>query len=217
MTEGQSKWKQKFFDEVDPIILRDPLSVVLGAMDGEDVMVFTYPDAVKLAGHSCVSVSGAYKLTAKALKSLYGDDVPIRGEIKVAIMGGADDMAYGPISQVISLITGAAPLTGFKGLKGKFKRQNNLVFDKAHPEFNTFIFQRTDTGKTVKITFNPEVLPYNKRMGEVMSEVLSNKATEEEREEFINLWQGKVRQVLLHDEKYDGLFSIEEIAGYTFP
>jgi formylmethanofuran dehydrogenase subunit E len=216
MPEGQSRWKQKFFDDVEPIFLRDPLSVVLGAMDEEDVMVFKYPDAVKLAGHSCVSVSGAYKLTAKALKSLYGEDVPIRGDITVTIMGGPEDMAYGPISQVISFITGAAPSTGFKGLKGKFKRQNNLIFDKANPEFNTFIFQRSDTGKTVKITFNPQVLPQNQKMGELMSQVLSNKATEKEREEFIGLWQGNVKEVLLNDDKYKELFNIEEIEGYNF-
>ena len=206
MSEGQSRWKQDFFDEVEPIILRDPLSVVLGAMDEEEVMVFKYPDAVKLAGHSCVTVSGAYKLTAKALKSLYGEEVPIRGEINVAIMGGPEDMAYGPISQVISFITGAAPITGFKGLKGKFKRQNKLIFDKANPEFNTFIFQRTDTGKTVKITFNPHILPQNEKMGELMPQVLSNKATEKDKEAFINLWQGNVKEVLLNDKKYNELF-----------
>lgn len=216
MPEGQSRWKQEFFDEVEPIILKDPLSVVLGAMDEEDVMVFKYPDAVKLAGHSCVSVSGAYKLTAKALKSLYGEEVPLRGEINIAIMGGPEDMAYGPISQVISFITGAAPVTGFKGLKGKFRRQNKLIFDKANPEFNSFIFQRTDTGKTVKITFNPQVLPQNEKMGELMLQVLSNKATEKDKEAFINLWQGNVKEVLLNDEKYKELFKIEEIEGYDF-
>ncbi len=216
MPEGQSRWKQKFFDDVEPIILKDPLSVVLGAMDEEEVMVFKYPDAVKLAGHSCVSVSGAYKLTAKALKSLYGEEVPIRGDITVAIMGGPEDMAYGPISQVISFITGAAPITGFKGLKGKFKRQNRLIFDKANPEFNTFIFQRTDTGKTIRITFNPQVLPQNEKIGELMLQVLSNKATEKDKVEFINLWQGNVKEVLLNDDKYKELFNVEEIEGYNF-
>ena len=43
-------------------------------------------------------------------------------------------MAYGPMSQVISYITGAAPATGFKGLKGgKFSRkdmkENTFVFN----------------------------------------------------------------------------------------
>jgi len=216
MPEGQSRWKQKFFDDVEPILLRDPLSVLLGAMDEEDVMVFKYPDAVKLAGHSCVSVSGAYKVTAEALKSLYGEEVPIRGDITVAIMGGPEDMAYGPVSQVISFITGAAPITGFKGLKGRFKRQNKLIFDRSKPEFNTFIFQRNDTGKTVKVTFNPQVLPQNQKMGELMSQVLSDKATVKEREEFIDLWQGNVKEVLLNDVKYEGLFHIEEIEGNNF-
>ena len=125
-------------------------------------------------------------------------------------------MAYGPISQVISFITGAAPITGFKGLKGRFKRQNKLIFDRSNPEFNTFIFQRKDTGKTVKTTFNPQVLPQNKKMGELMSQVLLEKATEKEREEFINRWQGNVKEVLLNDDKYEELFHIEEIEGNNF-
>ncbi len=125
-------------------------------------------------------------------------------------------MAYGPISQVISFITGAAPSTGFKGLKGQFKRQNNLVFDQANPEYSTYIFQRKDTGKAVKIAFNPQVLPQNPKMGELMSQVLTNKATEKEREEFINLWQGNVKEVLLNDDAYKELFIIEVIEGYNF-
>ncbi|MEK6590868.1 MAG: FmdE family protein [Nitrospinota bacterium] len=210
MPEGQSEWKQDFFDKVKPIVLKDPLAYILGAMKEGDLLVFRYADAVKLAGHSCAAVSGAYKITAKALKLLYGDDIPVRGDIKVLIKGKPTDLAYGPMSQVISFITGAAPVTGFRGIGGDFKRQNLLIFDEGHFEYNTFVFQRVDNGKGVRITYDTSVLPEDNKMGELMSAVFSKSATREEHEEFINLWQGKVKKILLEDDKYPGLFKVEE-------
>src|SRR3990167_766995 len=116
------KWKQSFYDDAEPIKLREPLAEFLGAIDKGEEFVFTYQDAVKLAGHSCPAVSGAYKITQKALRELYGDKLPVRGEISVRVLGSVDNGANGPMAQVISLITGAAPETGFAGLGPKFSR-----------------------------------------------------------------------------------------------
>lgn len=55
----QTKWKQAFYDEVEPIKLKDPLAVFLGAIDKHEDFVFTYEETVKLAGHSCPAVSGS--------------------------------------------------------------------------------------------------------------------------------------------------------------
>jgi len=208
MSEGQSRWKQDFFGEVEEIRLKDPLSYILGAMDDGEEMVFSYADAVKMAGHSCAAVSGAYKVTLEALKSLYGDDTPVRGDIKVTIKGKPTDLAYGPMSQVISLITGAATETGFHGLGGRYGRYNLLKFDEDNFEFNTFIFERADTGKKVKVVYNPQALPENPRMGEVAGATMSGSATEAEREEFFSLWQGKVKKILLESDDYPGLIEI---------
>ncbi len=217
MAEGQSKWLQDFFDKAEQIKLKDPLAVVLGAMAEEAVFVFKYPDAVKLAGHSCPAVAGAYMITLKALKALYGNEMPVRGEIKVAVMGGPLDMAYGPISQVISLITGAATITGFGGLGGRFARRNKLVFDEEHGEFNAFIFQRTDNNKTVKVVYNPGVIQSDERMSDLMPLVVSGTASKEEHKAFIDMWQGKVKKVLLEADKIEGLFEITEVKDYKFP
>ena len=135
MSEGQSKWGQDFFDMVDPLRLKDPLAYILGSMEEGELFVFKYADAVKLAGHSCPAISGAYKITARALSALYGNEIPVRGDIRVAVMGKATDLAYGPMSQVISLITGAAPVTGFAGLGRRFRRRDLLVFDGDHFEY----------------------------------------------------------------------------------
>lgn len=217
MPEGQSKWSQDFFDKVEPIRLKDPLAYFLGSMEEGELFVFKYPDAVKLAGHSCPAISGAYKITARALAALYGNEIPVRGEIKVAVLGRPTDMAYGPMSQVISLITGAAPVTGFAGLGRKFRRRDYLVFDEEHFKYNTFIFQRTDNKKMVEVTYNPDLIPEDPALGELIPLVLSGQATEEEEMAFKRAWQGKVRRVLLEDESIPGLFEVREITGYTFP
>ena len=217
MSEGQSKWGQEFFDIAAPVRLKDPLAYILGSMEEGELFVFKYPDAIKLAGHSCPAISGAYKITAKALSALYGTEIPVRGEIRVAVMGKATDLAYGPMSQVISLITGAAPITGFAGLGRRFRRRNLLVFDEDHFEYNTFIFQRSDTEKTVSITYNPDVVPEDPRLGELVSLVLTGQATEEEHRAFKKAWPEKVRMILLEDDKLPGLFDVREIPAGKFP
>ena len=217
MPEGQSNWSPDFFDLVETIKLKDPLAYILGSMDEGEVFVFKYADAVKLAGHSCPAVSGAYKITARALSALYGDEIPMRGEIKVAVMGKATDMAYGPMSQVISLITGAAPITGFAGLGRKYGRRNLLVFDEENFKYNTFIFQRMDNKKTVEVTYNSDLVPEDPELGEFASLAISGQATEEEKKIFQKAWQAKVRRVLLEDKNIPGLFEVREITGYKFP
>lgn len=211
MAEGQSIWSQDFFDEAPEIRLKDPLAYILGAMDADGVLVYRYADVVKMAGHSCISVAGAYMVTVKALRALYGEELPVRGDIRVTIKGGPADLAYGPMAQVISLITGASGETGFAGLGRKFGRKNKLVFDKDDFQHNTFIFQREDTGKAVRIVYNPQGLPQNPLMGRLMPLVVSSQASEDEREQFVSMWQGNVRKVLLESGKFPGLFETEEL------
>lgn len=210
-------WRQDFFEKVEPIRLREPLALVLGAQDEGELFVINYADAVLVAGHSCPAVSGAYRLTQKALKALYGDDVPVRGQIRVLIKGGPEDLAYGPQSHVISLITGAAGSTGFKGLGGRWGRNNRLFFDREDVQFNTFIFQREDNGRAVQVTYNPQALPSDPRMNDVIQPVLRGSATKEQKELFFSLWQGNVRKILLEDEQYPGLIELKELEGFQFP
>jgi len=126
-------------------------------------------------------------------------------------------MAYGPMSQVISLITGAAPITGFAGLGRRFRRRNYLVFDEKEFKYNTFIFQRLDTKKTVEVTYNSDLIPEDPKLGELISLVLSGQATEDEKKDFKRAWQEKVRKVLLEEKNIPGLFEVKEITNYRFP
>jgi len=202
-----TKWKQPFYDDVEPIKLREPLAEFLGAIDEGAEFIFTYTDAVRLAGHSCPAVSGAYKITQKALEALYGNDIPIRGEINVRVLGSVDNGANGPISQVISLVTGAAPETGFGGLGDKFVRKNALTFDERNEEPNAFVFTRTDNNKSVKITYHPEKIPQDSGMHTLFTKCIAGTATKKQQEEFKRAWQERVRIVLFEEAK--GLFEVE--------
>ena len=210
MCETQTRWKQPFYQDVEPIKLKDPLAVFLGAIDDSGEFIFTYSDAIKLAGHSCPAVSGAYKITQKALKALYGNEIPIRGQISVRILGSIDHGANGPISQVIGLITGAAPETGFAGLGNKFVRKNKLIFDEKNEEPNAFIFTRDDTKKSIKLTYHPENIPTKEDMSELFTKCIVNTATDKQKEEFKKMWQERVRIVLLEEAK--NLFTVEKIS-----
>ena len=57
-----------FFQDVETIILKDKLGRFLGV---DDDFVYTFQDVVKLSGHSCPTVPGAYLMTIKALKELW--------------------------------------------------------------------------------------------------------------------------------------------------
>ena len=121
----------QFFDRVETITLLDPLSRVLGSFtDGK--ITFTYKEIVKLAGHSCPTVGGAYLMTVRALEVLYPEGLPVRGHIKVAFKEDEQDGVAGVIANVISDITGATETSGFKGLNGNFARHSLMSVSYTH-------------------------------------------------------------------------------------
>lgn len=142
----------EFFDTVAPIALYDPLSRLLGA-SRDGLLRFSYLDAVKLAGHSCPTVAGAYLMSARALEALYGAQTPQRGAIIVTIGGRRDEGVHGVIGAVAGLICGAAGEEGFKGLGGVHARCGLLRFDPAQRE--PMRLQRVDNGYAVAVHYDP--------------------------------------------------------------
>ncbi len=213
--EGQTKYSRDFFDTGEPIKMKDPLASMLGAMDKGDVFVYTYADAVKFAGHSCPAVAGAYKSTQIALKTLYGNEIPVRGNIRVTFKGSVDYKVNGPISQIVTMITGAAAESGFRGFgpAGKHARRNLMTFDQEHtPEpiaTCAMTFQRTDTGKKAEVMYCVDHVPGSERMDKLIPLALSGKASEDELKEFGNLWQERVKTILLNPP--EGAFIIKEV------
>lgn len=183
-----------FFNEVRTIVLHDNLAEFLGAVE-EGVIEFSYLDAVKLAGHSCPTVAGAYLMTAKALQALYPGSLPERGQIRVEFRESLANGVTGVIANVVGLITGAAQDGGFKGIAGRFERRN-LMFSSREMAMEAR-FTRLDTGAGVEVAFRPEQVPSVPEMKESMQKALSTDATEEEKAAFGRLWQDRVKRILI--------------------
>lgn len=184
----------EFFDDVRKIMLRDPLAEFLGTAE-EGIVEYGYTDAVKLAGHSCPTVAGAYLLSLKALAWLYQEMRPERGAIKVDFRNDIAEGVAGVTANVVTLITGATQNGGFKGIAGRFDRRNLLFFN-AEIE-GEIRFQRIDTGMSVEASYRPELVPPAPAMKSLMPRVLSGTASMEELHEFGTLWQDRVRRILI--------------------
>ena len=209
-----------FLKEVKPIRLKEPLAETLGAFTGRDaVLDYTFIETVKMAGHACPTVSGAYLVCQKALEALYPDDVPVRGQIGVTVYGRPDEGVYGVIGQVFSLLTGAAPASGFCGLGGKFGRKDLLNFspNTPDPEAMCFEFKRLDTGKAVLARFYPRRIPQSgeeaARMGGLFERVLWEAAGDGERAEFQDLWMRKVRDMLIEQKEIENWLTVRAVAA----
>lgn len=182
----------KFFDEIETIKLKDELSAILGSVENGEVE-FSYLDIVKSAGHSCPTVAGAYLMTQVALKELYKNETPKRGEIFVSFKEDSKDGVAGVIANVISQITGATETLGFKGLNGRFTRYGLMKFnDKITTNVK---FTRVDTKESVEIIYNPTLIEPDKKIQEIMQKLMQNKATNDEKIEFGKLWQDRVEKI----------------------
>ena len=182
----------KFFDAIPSIKLKDPLSNFLGSLENGEVE-FNYLDVVKSAGHSCPTVMGAYLTTLKGLEALYGNETPIRGNISVEIKDDVANGVTGVIANVITQITGATSIAGFKGINGDFAR-NNLM------QFNTNInsavkFTRVDTKQSVEVNYDPSSVGGSPKQQELMGKIMQGKATLEDKKEFTELWQDRVKRI----------------------
>lgn len=184
----------EFFAVVPSLSLHDPLAQILGAAD-DGLIEYGYTDAVKLAGHSCPTVAGAYLMTLKALARLYPDCTPERGGIRVELHAAQSDGTAGVTAAVAGLLTGAAGEGGFKGLGGRFSRRNLLAFDAA-PDAE-LSFTRIDSGTRLATTYHPEVVPGSPALQELMPKLLAGTASAADRTEFGRLWQMRVKRILI--------------------
>jgi hypothetical protein len=188
-----------FFDAVPPIVVADALAKTLGAAD-DGLIEYRYVDAVKLAGHSCPTVAGAWLMTRAALARLYPGETPRRGEIRVELHQRADEGVAGVVASVASLVTGAANEGGFKGLAGRFARQGLLRFGVAMR--GEIRFTRLDNGRAVELSHRPHVVPRPAGLSEQLRDALAPQASAAAQRAFADAWQGWV-QVILTDHADD--------------
>lgn len=184
----------EFFDQVPPIVMQDSLAAFLGAAE-EGIVEYRYLDAVKLAGHSCPTVAGAWLMTRRALERLYGGERPARGGIRVELRDDAAAGVAGVIANVVALVTGAAQESGFKGIGGRFDRRHLLAFNA--PIAGEIRFTRVDTGASVEAGYRAERVPPDPEMRRLLPSIQTGEATATERQRFGALWQDRVRRILI--------------------
>lgn len=186
----------EFFDRAPTLTVQDPLAAFLGAAEN-GILTYRYADAVRLCGHSCPTVAGAYLMVIKGLKALYGEELPERGGIEAAMQGTRDEGTVGVTASVVQLFTGAAPETGFGGIgmQGRFARRNLLSFGAG--EINgTLTLRRKDNGKTVAVSLNAALQPFAPQMRDIMPKAVGGSASAKELERFGQLWQARVKAFL---------------------
>lgn len=195
----------KFYDSIENIKIKDPLSNVLGAFENGEYE-FSYLEIVKSAGHSCPTVAGAFIITQTALKALYPDGLPVRGGVKVEFEESLEDGVAGVISNVVTQITGATDKSGFKGLQGQFARHSLMSFN-SNIEASAR-FTRVDNNKSVDVTYNPEPIKPNPLMFPLMKKMTQGQADAAELKEFGIMWQDRVQRIF---ENIDAVVQIEEV------
>ena len=200
----------EFFAAVPAVVVRDPLAELLGAAAG-GLIEYRYADAVRLAGHSCPTVAGAWLMTTRALKALYGDAVPVRGEIAVALGEPEEAGVTGVMAAVAGLLTGAAGSGGFKGLGGRHGRRGLLRFGATGVA--GMRFTRQDTGAAVDCRLCLENAPANPRLGPLLGAILTGQADEESRRDFARLWQERVRRILIDHGSDPALVDLQPAQG----
>lgn len=197
-----------FYTHVTPIKLYDPLSDFLGALiEGE--LEISYLDCVKLAGHSCPTVAGAYLMGAKGLDALYGDTLPQRGSVKVEMKENENVGVTGVTANIISFILGANGVGGFKGIKGNFSR-NDLLFYGASIRSEVRL-TRLDTMQSIDISYDPSLVKADEKMMPLMGKSLKGLASEEEKIIFQTLWQKRVEEILLNTDNYTKLITVTKV------
>lgn len=183
-----------FFADTPALTLYDPLAEILGSSRA-GLLTYRYEDVVRLTGHSCPTVAGAWLMARHGLRALYPHTLPERGGVRVQLRGALDDGVTGVVGAVLSFITGAAGEGGFKGLGGRFGRRGLLSYAADIPA--QLCMTRLDDGSAVLLDYVPERLAPDPELQALMARVLAGSATASERAAFADLWQARVRRILL--------------------
>ncbi|WP_456432090.1 FmdE family protein [Nitratifractor sp.] len=189
----------EFFDRVPTLRLYDPLGDFLGAFE-DGIVELGYLDCVKLAGHSCPTVAGAFILTSVALRRLYGpDELPVRSRITVELRSDRSDGVTGVIGMVAGYLCGAGDEGGFPGIGEHFSRRGLLRYGVGELE-GEIRFTRIETDTSITLSLDTSAVAASPEMMPLMQKALTGEADESERRKFRELWQGRVEAMLTDPE-----------------
>ncbi|MGB3391858.1 MAG: hypothetical protein WA956_04745 [Stenotrophomonas sp.] len=199
----------QFFEQAPRIGVHDALARFLGASD-DGRIEYGYVDAVKLAGHSCPTVAGAYLMVRAALHALYGEQLPERGGVRVDMVEAEDAGTTGVIAQVFTLISGAAAGNGFQGVGGRFSRHDLLRHGTGGS--GTARFTRLDTAAAVEVGMDLSGVPADVPLRPLLAGALADDASDDALAEFARVWQGRVRRLLLEHADDPAVIQVRPLA-----
>ncbi|ADV45406.1 hypothetical protein [Nitratifractor salsuginis] len=198
-----------FFDRAPAFRLYDPLGDFLGAFE-EGIVEILYLDCVKLAGHSCPTVAGAFLMTYRGIEALYGTEaLPTRSEIRIELREAKSEGVTGVIGNVAAFICGAGDEGGFTGIGGRFNRQGLLHYGVGDVAGDLRL-TRLDTGASVTLQLDTSVVGGSPEMMPLMQKSLKGEALPEEQQKFKELWQARVEAMLTTPELWDKIARITE-------
>ncbi len=199
----------EFFDRAPVFRLFDPLGDFLGAFE-EGLVEIRYLDCVKLAGHSCPTVAGAFLLTWWGMEALFGPEaLPTRSEIRVELQQSKSEGVTGVIGNVAAFICGAGDEGGFAGIGGHFSRRGLLHFGVSDVAGDVR-FTRIDTGASVTLRLDTSPVAAPGEMMPLMQKALRGEALPEELLKFRELWQGRVEAMLTTPELWEKIAIITQ-------
>ncbi len=184
------------FYEMAPVVrVHDALAELLGAAEG-GMIEYRYADVVRLAGHSCPTVAGAFLMARAALAALYPGVLAERGGLAVHLPAPENDGTTGVTAQVLTLLTGAAAVNGFQGIAGRYARHRLLTYAE-HRQGAAVAFRRLDNGVSVTVEIDTSPLPGDPLQRERLMAITQGVADVEQRAAFADAWQARVRSLLL--------------------
>ena len=198
-----------YFERAPVLRLHDALADLLGApVDG--ILEYRYADAVRLAGHSCPTVAGAFLCARAGLRELYGDALPERGGVEVSLPEAETAGVAGVIGQVLTLVTGAAGAGGFKGLGGQHGRNGLLRYGDAQAA--ALRLRRRDTGATVEVGLDTSPVPADPAQRLLLPLVVQGLADAEQQRRFGEVWQDRVRRLLLQHADDPAVIQVRQLS-----
>ena len=185
-----------FFAHVPSITVHDPLAELLGTAAGGR-LTYSFTDAVRLTGHACPTVAGAWLTGYAALHALYPEQLPERGGIEVAIGDTEEAGVSGVIGSVLGLLTGAAGCGGFAGLGGRYGRRQLLQF--GVDGVSQIRLRRRDTGRYADCRLSLAAVPAAPQTGELLGRLLGGDPSPLVADTFRRCWLKRVERILLDD------------------
>jgi hypothetical protein len=194
-----------YFAQIPGVTLHDTLAELLGAPP-DGLLDYRFEDAVRLAGHACPTIAGAWLMARRGLAALHPESIPERGALRVEMRANLESGTAGVVGSIFGLLTGASGAGGFKGLGGRFSRRDLLVFGVEQPA--EIRLTRLDSGATALLDYYPERVPPAPEVPALLSRLLGGSADDEERRQFRIVWQDRLRRILLEHGEDPDLVSV---------